>query len=188
MKQSKADLLLHPIRLRIVQALIGGRHLTAQQLIELLPDVPQASLYRHLNKLFEGDIIYVIDQRQVRGTTEKVYALMEQGANLTKDDLADCSRDEHMLYFLTFLASLQSDFQRYLQQEQFDLEADGVSYRKATLYVNDEEFSQLIKALRSVVEPFFKNHPAPGRRPRTLSTIIIPQPEQTSSNDNREGD
>ncbi|EIJ79946.1 regulatory protein ArsR [Bacillus methanolicus PB1] len=187
-KRSKADLLLHPIRLRIVQAFIGERQLTAQQLIELLPDFPQATLYRHLNKLYEGGIIQIINQRPVRGTIEKVYTLVEQGANLTKDDLKNCSRDDHMRYFLTFLASIQSDFQRYLQQDHFDLEADGVSYRKASLYLSDKEFSQLIQAIRSVVEPALKNKPAPGRRLRTLSTIFIPQPEQKSSNNNEGGD
>ncbi|MGG1482223.1 helix-turn-helix domain-containing protein [Bacillus smithii] len=188
MKQSKADLLLHPIRLRIVQTFTGGRHLTAQQLIELLPDVPQATLYRHLHKLHEGGIIQIIDQRQVRGTTEKIYTLAEQGANLTKDDLANYSREDHMRNFLAFLASIQSDFHRYLQQEHFDLEADGVSYRKASLYLSDEEFSRLLQAIRSVVEPALKNQPAPGRRLRTLSTIFIPQPEQKSSNHKGEGE
>jgi hypothetical protein len=34
---SSADLLLHPVRLRILQALLGGRDLTTSQLGELLP-------------------------------------------------------------------------------------------------------------------------------------------------------
>ena len=47
------DLLLHPVRLRIVQALVGSP-MTPLHLKEQLGDVPQATLYRHLSQLFEG--------------------------------------------------------------------------------------------------------------------------------------
>jgi hypothetical protein len=43
-----ADLLLHPVRLRIVQAFLGDRALTTGDLRAELPDVPPASLYRHV--------------------------------------------------------------------------------------------------------------------------------------------
>jgi len=38
-----ADLLLHPIRLRILQAFMGDRALTTSQIRSELPDVPVAS-------------------------------------------------------------------------------------------------------------------------------------------------
>lgn len=42
---TKVDLLLHPVRLRVVQALLG-QEMTPQQLVDALGDVPQATLYR----------------------------------------------------------------------------------------------------------------------------------------------
>ncbi|NNJ11357.1 helix-turn-helix domain-containing protein [Chloroflexales bacterium ZM16-3] len=50
MSTSPADLLLHPIRLRIIVALTV-QQLTVQQLAGVLPDVPQATLYRQIHKL-----------------------------------------------------------------------------------------------------------------------------------------
>lgn len=42
-----ARLIGHPVRLRVIIAL-GGRTLTTKQLAEALPDVAQATLYRHV--------------------------------------------------------------------------------------------------------------------------------------------
>ncbi len=177
MKSSKAQLILHPIRMRIIQTLIGGQQLTVQQMAEALPDVPQASLYRHLNKLAKVGILTVVAEHPVRGAVEKVYALPEQAASLEASDLANASRDEHMQYFTTFVASLMGDFARYLQGDTVDLLADGVGYRQVALYLNDEEFQQLVVDLNAVVKPLRANRPRSDRRRRLLSTIVIPAVE-----------
>ena len=52
-----ADLLLHPIRLRVVQAFLGDRALTTAGLRAELPDVPPASLYRHIGRLVDGGVL-----------------------------------------------------------------------------------------------------------------------------------
>jgi DNA-binding transcriptional ArsR family regulator len=173
-KSDKAQIILHPIRMRIIQTLIGGVQLTAQQMAEVLSDVPQASLYRHLNKLTKAGIVSVVAENPVRGAVEKVYALPEQAANLSGEDLANASREEHMQYFITFVASLLGDFSRYLQAETIDLESDGVGYRQVALYLNDEEFQEFISDLSAVVKPLLANRPRSDRRRRLFSTIVMP--------------
>ena len=44
---------------------------TAQQLSEELQDVPQATLYRHLNKLEHAGVLVVAEERQVREPSSK---------------------------------------------------------------------------------------------------------------------
>jgi DNA-binding transcriptional ArsR family regulator len=70
----RVDLLIHPIRLRIIQAL-GQDRLTTQELAERLPEVPLSSLYRHLQLLRRGDVLDVVEERLVNGIEEKVYAV-----------------------------------------------------------------------------------------------------------------
>jgi predicted ArsR family transcriptional regulator len=176
-KESKAELMLHPVRFRIVQSLLGGRQRTAQEIGEELADVPQATLYRQINKLVEGGLVNVIDQRPIRGTIEKVFALQDAATDLT-DDMSAMSRDEHMRTFMMFVASLIDDFDRYLRQDDFNLSADGVSFRKATLYLSDEEFAEVVKAMRSVLESAMSNPPSPERRRRTFTNIILPEPKK----------
>ncbi|MBN6187337.1 helix-turn-helix domain-containing protein [Aneurinibacillus sp. BA2021] len=177
-KDAKADLLLHPVRMRIIQTVAARESMTVQQMAEKLPDIPQATLYRHLNKLLAGGVLTVVEQRQIRGAVEKVYALERQGANLTLEDLRTATTDDHMRYFTTFLAVLMSEYGRYLDQDSFDLAGDGVMYRQAALHLSDEEFMEFLQELTAVYKKASEKKPGKGRRQRNIATIIIPEPKQ----------
>ncbi len=175
MKNSKAKLILHPVRMKIIQSLLGGQKLTVQQMLDILKDVPQATLYRHLNKLVEADVICVVEEHPVRGTIEKVYAVNMQNANVTAEDLKHTTKDEHLNYFLTFLMNLLGDFEQYLQGEQLDFYQDGVSYRQARLHLSEEEFIEFVMDIRNVFENAAQKTPSPERKARNIATIIIPE-------------
>src|SRR5438477_12246920 len=113
MAPSRADLILHPVRMRLIVTL-ARRQLTARQLSELLPDVPQATLYHHLGILTRAGLLRVVSERRVRGTIEKLYALADDSAILGQAELANASREDHLRYFTVFVASLLGDFARYL--------------------------------------------------------------------------
>lgn len=68
------DLLLNPIRLRMIGAVACGKR-TAGEIGEALPDVPAATLYRHLKKLADAGVLAVVATRPARGAVERVYAL-----------------------------------------------------------------------------------------------------------------
>src|SRR5690606_23884278 len=150
MNWQKADLILHPVRLRIITVLTGRRKLTPQPIAEHLPDIPQATLYRQLNTLVEGETSEVKNHRLVRGAMEKVYSLPEGNALLGKQDLSEATSEDFMRMFSVFLSSLLGDYGRYLAQEEYDHYKDGVSYRKMSLYLDDEENLQLLKQIREL--------------------------------------
>jgi DNA-binding transcriptional ArsR family regulator len=171
---NQADLILHPVRLRILQAFIGDRRLSARQLCEILPDVPQATLYRHFHKLAQAGILTVAEERPIRGTVEKFYSLQEQNAELLPEELKALSREDHQRYFTTFVATLLTDFEQYLQREEIDLVRDGVGYRQVALYLSDEELDQLTQALNDALTPFLKKKPSKRRKRFLLSSIFMP--------------
>lgn len=105
---SIADIVLHPVRLRIVQQL-GGRQLTTAALREELPDITQATLYRHVAALIAAQIVTVVDERRVRGTIERTLALGERMAHVGQDDLDAMSDAELRNAFLSFLAPSAKD-------------------------------------------------------------------------------
>jgi hypothetical protein len=72
---STVELLLHPVRLRIVQAFLGRPDLTTAALRDQLPDVPAASLYRQVAMLVDAGVLAVVAERRVRGAVERTYAL-----------------------------------------------------------------------------------------------------------------
>ena len=53
------ELLLHPVRLRIVHALSGKRTLTTAHLHARMPDGSKATMYRQVSLLVEEDILEV---------------------------------------------------------------------------------------------------------------------------------
>ncbi|MNK67796.1 hypothetical protein D3C87_871410 [compost metagenome] len=179
--ESAADLILHPVRMRVIQLLGTGRQSTAQQLAEALPDIPPATLYRHLSKLLQGGILEVVSQRQVRGTQEKTYSLKKQAAILGPEEFAKASREDHMRYFASFLATLMGDYGRYLQREPLDPLADGVGYRTAPLNLSDAEFQQMVQALQEAIRPFVGFPESPDRTTRLFSTVLIPGQASSAS-------
>jgi hypothetical protein len=175
----KADLVIHPVRLRIIQAFGAGRRLTAQQVAELLPDIPHASLYRHLKVLADGGVLEVVAERPVRAVYEKVYALVRSATNVGPDEYAPQSADEHRRYFTTFAGLLLGDFERYLAAHPApDLGADGVAYYQMPLYLSDEEYRQLVASMQSMLRPLLARGPVAGRRRRLLSIIAMPAADE----------
>jgi DNA-binding transcriptional ArsR family regulator len=180
---SRADLILHPVRMRLIVTL-ARRQLTTRQLSEALPDVPQATLYHHLGTLTRGGLLRIVSERQVRGTVEKVYAIAEDNATLSQADLAQASRDDHLRYFTVFVATLLDGFARYLQQDAaIDLLRDGAGYKQVPFYLSDDEFVAMVLAFNRALLPYLANEPSPERRRRLFTTILFPDPASTASVD-----
>jgi Helix-turn-helix domain len=174
---TSADLLLHPVRLRIVEAFLGDRVLTTTQLRAELPEVPAGSLYRHMAKLVDGGVLAVVAERRVRGTVERSYVLRTSAARLGVDDIATMSRDEHRQAFLAFIAGLIGDFDRYLARDRIDPLRDGASYNLAAMWLDDAEFAELVRELNIVLQPRVAQQPRTGRKRRILATVLVPGSE-----------
>src|ERR1700761_5513803 len=116
-----ADLLLHPVRLRIVKAFLGNRTLTARQLAAELPDVPPATLYRHVDRLADAGVLRVVSERRVRGTVERTYGLDLLAAQVQPGPLAAMTADDHARAFVAYVAGMLGDFDRYLAGGPRDL-------------------------------------------------------------------
>lgn len=171
---ASADLLLHPVRLRVVQAFLGERALTTTDLRSELPDVPAGSLYRHVARLVEGGVLAVVAERRVRGAVERTYVLRSSRARIGADEVAAMSREEHRQAFLAFIAGLIGDFDRYLARDEIDPLRDGASYNLAAMWLDDAELAELARELSIVLQPRIANEPAPGRKRRILATVLLP--------------
>ena len=167
------DLLLHPIRLRIVQALIGNP-MTPLGLKAQLGDVAQATLYRHLNQLADSGLLEVVGERRVRGGVERTYGVITSAVSLTSEELATATADDHFRYFATFVGTLLIDFATYLETSNLDLAADRVGYRQVPVWLTDEEFDAVLAKMREPLQECFDNEPGRGRRRRLISTIVTP--------------
>lgn len=176
MNQSKADILLHPIRIRIITELIR-QDLSPQRLAKLLPDIPQATLYRHINTLAEADILEIVSETPIRGTVEKVYRMREGAGRLSPDEIQDLSAEEHVQYFTTFAASLIGDFTRFIEntdKDDPDILSGNLSYSKTLFYLSDEEVNRLRETIASALQAALKNPPTPSRKRYMVALVSIP--------------
>ncbi len=172
-----ADLLLHPVRLRIVQTLLGGRELTTAQIQQELGDVSAATVYRQLATLLQAGVLQVAGERKIRGVVERSYVLLVERASVSADDARSMSYEQHRTGFLTFMAGLVADFDRYLSGDRVDLARDLAGYRQAAFYATDDETARLVSQIRAAFAPLLAQQPAPGRRRRLLTTVLLPTGE-----------
>ena len=167
------DLLLHPVRLRVVQALIGNP-MSPLQLKAQLKDVAQATLYRHIKLLADGGLIEVVEERRIRGGVERTYQVVTSAVSMGADEFAGATADDHFLYFVTFLGTLLNDFGAYLDGGSLDLVKDRVGYRQVPLWLTDEEFDEVAREMSEAVRSRLDRTPDGERRRRLFTSVVMP--------------
>lgn len=171
---TSADVLLHPVRLRVVQCLLGHRQLTTADLAIEMPDVPPATLYRHIAVLVEAGVLSVVGERRVRGAVERRYGLNPVNASAGRDDLTTMSSEQLRTSFGVFAASLLAGFDRYLTSPDVDLAHDALGFRTTAIHLREEEVAEFTERLREALEPW--SSPRPGARRHLFSTVLTPAP------------
>lgn len=179
--KSTADLVLHPVRLRIIQALLGDRRLTTAQIAEELRDVSTATLYRQVAALVEGGVLEVAEERRVRGAVERTYRLHVEAAQVTLEDLARMTPEEHKQAFASFVAGLLADFDAYADRGDIDFVRDRVGYRQTALWLTDDELDNVLAQTRALHEPYLSRGPGDGRVRRVIASFVLPTFDEDNS-------
>ena len=178
---SIADVVMHPVRLRIIQQL-GGRSLTTAQLRAALPDVTQATLYRHVATLVDSGILSVVEERKVRGAVERTLALGERMAHVDQTELRAMSDAQLRSAFLAFLGDLSADFDRFVDSEEATLR-DFVGFGRVPLYVDAAGLAVIQAGLSELLAPYLSETRGADRRRVSLATVLVPEPTLPSSAD-----
>jgi DNA-binding transcriptional ArsR family regulator len=148
--------------------------LSPQQIASRMPDVPQATLYRHINKLAEGGILRVVERRPVRGVEERFYSLVENSTRFSREEFAAIAPEEHERYFAVLMSTLSGALSRYVHQEDYDTTRDGMTYFQAAFHATDEQARQLRVDLLELTKRYGGEGDQPGGRKRVLGVALIP--------------
>ncbi|MBB4933493.1 DNA-binding transcriptional ArsR family regulator [Lipingzhangella halophila] len=168
------ELLSHPVRLRIVHALSGGARLTTAQLVDRLPDVSKATVYRHVGLLAEGGLLEVDGEQRVRGAVERRYRVRRDRTVIDGETAAALPLEDHRRGFASFVAALLAEFNVYLDRDDAAPASDGVSYWQGTIWLSQDELAAMVDEIRDAIWSRKANEATPDRAPHLLSTILFP--------------
>jgi hypothetical protein len=168
------DLLLHPVRLRIVHAMSGGRLRTTSELCAELADVPRTSVYRHVGILAAADVLEVAGEQRVHGAVERRYRLRQDRTRIERETVAAMTIEDHRRTFTLAMSVLLTEFNAYLDRPGADPVTDSLGYTQFVLWLTDDERGRLISQVVAAITAVRDNEATPDRAPYLLSPIIIP--------------
>ena len=169
-------MLLHPVRIRVISELAGHER-TVRELTEALPDIAQATLYRHVAALVEGGVLEQTGERAARGPSERVYRLAPGADRFTIAEVDALPATEQQRMFSIFAASLVESFAAYISSGGAAPDADGAAYNRAAVNLSPRERQDFGKRFAALSEEILALPPAPHRRRYHLASCVIPAPQ-----------
>ena len=160
-----AEIVMNPVRQRIFQYFLLHETGTVKEIRKALPDVPSASLYRHIKILADSSILTVVDENRIRGTVESVY-------KLNKDAMS--TEDESGNAVQMSLLSICAAFAKYFSGGHADPQKDMLLFTNCTLRLTDGEFSDFLSEINQVAVKYMKKEAADGSKTRQITLISAP--------------
>ena len=164
-----AEVVLNPVRQRIFQYLLIHETGTVKEIRKALPDVPSASLYRHMKILADHSIIMVVGENRIRGTVESVYQLNKSALQIN-----DANGEAVQTALLGFCAS----FAKYFASGHANPKKDMLLMTTCTLTLTDEEFMEFLSEINQVAVKYMDIGMKEGSKTRQITLISSPTDEQ----------
>lgn len=161
------DIILNPVRVRIIQELAAKQSLTTTELCEKIKDVPRTTLYRHISILLENKILVVVSEKKIRGSLERTLAV-------NTDEMSKINTLENAPQnVFGFLMNKYARFQNYMNSENPDPGRDKVFLGNSVLMLHDEEFDKFLSELWDLLDKYHFEYEE-GRKGRDISIISLP--------------
>lgn len=165
------QVLLNPIRMRIIQYLAIHDSVTVGELISIMTDVPRTTLYRHINILVGSDILSVVGENRIRGTVEKVYSLNVLAVS-SENTIQNATRNA-----FGFLMKIYADFEKYFNNANANPGKERIFLNNVVLLMSDEEYDEFLSELQNFMAKHMEKEPSTKRKARSLSIISAPNIE-----------
>ncbi len=165
------EIVMNPVRQRIFQYLLVHETGTVKEIRTALPDVPSASLYRHMKILTESSILMVVGENRIRGTVESIYSLNKSA--LEVDDADGVAVQNALL-------GICASFAKYFSGESPDPKKDMLLMTTCTLTLNDEEFMDFLSEINKVAVKYMDIPIREGSKTRQITLISAPTDGQVS--------
>lgn len=160
-----AEIVMNPVRQRIFQYFLIHETGTVKDIRKMLPDVPSASLYRHMKILADNSLLTVVGENRIRGTVENIYRLNK--SSLTLDDPDGSAVQMSLL-------SIGKAFAKYFSSGHADPQKDLLMMTTCTLTLTDEEFMSFLSEINQVAMKYMAAKVCQGSKTRQITLISAP--------------
>ncbi len=161
------DVLLNPVRMRIIQTLAVKQNMTATEICEKINDIPRTTLYRHIRILLDNDVLSVISEQKVRGSLERTLALNIEEI-MKHNTLENAAQNA-----FAFLMNKYMMIQKYFNGQYPDPAKDKIFLNSTILMTTDEEFDQFLLELRELIIKYNFEF-SEGRKARDIAIVSVP--------------
>lgn len=165
--QDITEIMLNPVRMRIIQALTTKESITANEICEKICDVPRTTLYRHINILLEANVLAIVAEKKIRGSYERTLAL-NMGEIVQQNNAENKSQQA-----FSFLMNTYAKFEKYFNGDNGLIGNNKVFFNNTVMMMDDEEFELFLSELQTLLIKYHFDM-ADGRKPRDISIISSP--------------
>lgn len=172
---NKADILLHPVRMKIVRTLMGHHQegLSPLKMAKMIQDVSQATLYRHIQKLADANIIRVVKEEKVRAVTEKHYVVNMEETNVNPEEWEDYSVDDKLNYYSYYQLALFNQYHTYLNKIKEEKTNDLSTLSVVDLKLDGDTFQDFQHELNDLMMKYYNKSNEKSIQDATMRTIGI---------------
>ena len=163
------EIVMNPVRQRIFQYFLLHETGTVKELRKALPDIPSASLYRHVKILTDSSVLTVVGENRIRGTVESIYQLNRAALTI---------EDENGNAVQMSLLRIGASFAKYFSGGSADPKKDMLLFTSCTLVLTDEEFTHFLSDVNEVALKYMKAEAGAGSKTRQITLISSPTDEQ----------
>ena len=166
-----AEVVMNPVRQRIFQYLLVHEVGTVKEIRKALPDIPSASLYRHMKILTDNSILTVVGENRIRGTVESIYSLNKSALEI---DDAEGSAVQ------TALLGICASFAKYFSSGRAEPKKDMLLMTTCTLTLTDEDFMKFLSEINQIALKYMDVAMKEGSKQRQITLISSPIDGQES--------
>ena len=160
-----AEIVMNPVRQRIFQYLLVHETGTVKDIRKALPDVPSASLYRHMKILTDNAVLTVVGENRIRGTVESIYQLNKSALEIDDADGAGVQMA---------LLSICASFAKYFAGGHADPRKDMLMLTTCTLTLTDEDFMSFLSEINRLALKYMDIEVRKGSKTRQITLISAP--------------
>ena len=139
---------------RIIAVMVHNGEMTSKEIIESLPDISQATLYRAISQMEEDGILEVVHEEKKRAIIEKTYSFERIHEEIIRTIEKENDKDAFYAIMASHLLAMMDKFKRYCSSDNADIMRDRAGITGIELYATPQELDEIAQKISQICEPY----------------------------------